>query len=177
MIYLFWSQPHRYSWETLQTLMCSCRQIFQFYSYRLFFHNDHFSHFSLNEFIIFFNVITTFRNNNVNSWCVCTRWISKTIVGSIYIWKCVIRLQNDERYFKIFHSIQLNWWLEPCFEHSLIIAYYNWKRSLCFRIIFNLFKKILHFCKQKIIIVLIVSLIWYVKFVKLTSILTVVFYC
>ena len=119
-------------------------------------------------------MITNLRNNNVKPWCNCTRWITKIIVGSMYSWKWAIRLQIDERYFIIFLFIQLNWWLKRCLEPSFIIAYYNWKRSLWFCIIYNLFKKILHFCNEKIIIFL--CLIWYVKLVKLTSIFAVVFF-
>ena len=102
LIYLFWSQPHSYSWETFQNLMCWCWQIFRRYPCRLLYHSDHFFHFSLKELVDIFNVITTFKNNNVKPWCVCTRWITKTIVGSIYIWKWLIRLQIEKRYFIIF---------------------------------------------------------------------------
>ena len=92
----------------------------------------------MNEFINILNVITTLRNNNVKPWCVCTRWITKTIVGSMYIWKWVICVQIDECYFIISLFIQLNRWFKPCFESSFIIAHYNWKRSLWFCNIFSI---------------------------------------
>ena len=132
--------------------MCWYSQIFQCKPYHLFDQVIIFCNFSLNKLINIFNVITTLRNNNVKPWRVCTRWITKIIVGSIYIWKWVIRLQIDERYFIILLFNQLNGWFKPCFESGFIIAYYNWKRSLWYCIIYNLFKKILHFCNEKIII-------------------------
>ena len=65
-------------------------------------------------------MITTLMNNNVKPWCVCSRWITKTIVGSIYFWKWIICLQIDECYFIMFLFIQLNWWLKPSINLVLL---------------------------------------------------------
>ena len=75
----------------------------------------------LNVFTNIFNVTTTYRTKNVNSWCVSIRWITKTIVRFINIWKWVVRLKIDEPYY-IIPFIYLN--------GQLIIAHHNWKRSL-----------------------------------------------
>ena len=74
----------------------------------------------------------------------------------------------------IFLFIQLNWWFKTCFESSFMIAYNNWK-DLFGSVLFTICLTRFFIFRREIIIVLILSLIWYVKLVKPTSIFTVVF--